>query len=485
MNVKNIIRRHGMALILMGVGASQGCSTVGLGEGDGGGDESGGEPPEGWEKNGFVVQCELDAEATPTTGETEPELITCVAQQSIEFLSTFSCGKSYGLRDTYLRAICAKTFGGAPSDYLSKKGSGWYRYLDDYPTGEFEHYHVCDVNYSFALSDEIPAATDATLLATGEYDRCSRESYCETLNEIISQWPTDGIEPDPWCNISPSGDSEAPGPWRCVGSSDDACGYAYLEANLPDPTTICPIVEPGEKDYCVIAVSEVDASNKCQDICDTEDGNYTDKYGNVVYPAAGHLTCDVFGVANTMLWASDPEAQCHNADNDLNMMNVAPFSFSADLSIDGGANASLSDDENIGLIAYRIENCVGLVCDIVIDGLELSYMMYASTYYDAERNPFPFSVDGVSIALLEPVRGTITSSTSALNPPPVVAFPSQVFEMRLYTGDVVLDGTALGAVGPLEMAVDQVTGTYDGGVLTLDIAYDTLDATMLLTLTTF
>jgi hypothetical protein len=50
---------------------------------------------------------------------------------------------------------------------------------------------------------------------------------------------------------------------------------------------------------------------------------------------------------------------------------------------------------------------------------------------------------------------------------------------------VVLDGTALGAVGPLEMAVDQVTGTYDGGVLTLDIAYDTLDATMLLTLTTF
>jgi hypothetical protein len=40
-------------------------------------------------------------------------------------------------------------------------------------------------------------------------------------------------------------------------------------------------------------------------------------------------------------------------------------------------------------------------------------------------------------------------------------------------------------MGPLYMVIDQVTGTYSGGVLTLNVGYDTVDATMLLTLTTF
>lgn len=35
------------------------------------------------------------------------------------------------------------------------------------------------------------------------------------------------------------------------------------------------------------------------------------------------------------------------------------------------------------------------------------------------------------------------------------------------------------------MRTDQVTGFYSGGVLTLNIAYETVDATMVLTLTTF
>lgn len=481
MTVKNIIRRHGMkymALIMVSVGASQGCSSVGAGDGGEGGPEE--VWPPGWESNGLVVKCELAAEPGPTTGDPAPDLVTCVAKESIEYQFDPNCNNNK-LRDTYLRVICAQTFGGAPDDYLSKGGHDWYSSLDDYPNETFEDYGSCDVNYPFGPVDEIPASSDAILLSTGQYNRCSRDSYCATLNKIIEVYPLEGLEPDPWCNVSPGGDSEAPGPWRCMESSDGACGYAYLEANLPDPTTICPIVEPDGKEYCVIAVSENDASNKCQDVCGVADLAYLEDYGNVVYPNAGQLNCTVFGSA-TMLWASDVVAQCHNIDYEIDGGNVVPFSFGADLLIDGGANASVSDDESLGFMAYRVENCVGLVCDIVIEGLELSYLMHTGTYYSDERAPFPFSVDGVSIALLEPVRGTITSSSSG---PAVVAFPSEIFVMRLYTGDVELDGVSLGAVGPLDMAIDQVTGSYSGGVLALDIAYDTLDATMLLTLTTF
>ncbi|WAS90062.1 hypothetical protein [Nannocystis punicea] len=135
--------------------------------------------------------------------------------------------------------------------------------------------------------------------------------------------------------------------------------------------------------------------------------------------------------------------------------------------------------DNLGFIDY----CVGQACDITIENFGLHYAEYTGTFYDAVDDPYPFSVDGIWISLAEPVRGTMTPSVSS---PPVVSFPSGVFWVRLSTGAVALDGTPISTFGSATVPVDQVTGIYDGGVLTLYIGYETVDATtMSLTLTTF
>lgn len=473
MNKKHVIQQfRRIGLLLMSAGMSQACSTLAT---DDGGGEGGPSYPAGWTRNGQVVTCQLAESPDPTTGEPGPqEGFTCVAKESIWNQSEPDC-LNHGLRTVYLQAMCATTFGGVPSDYLAKPVGGWIGDLDDYPTEDFDAQSFCDVTHSFDETDEIPTATDMIPLSTGQYDRCDRESYCLTLAAIISEFPTDGIEPDPWCNVSPGGESEDPAPWRCVGSSSDACGLAELPEYYPSDGPICPIVTPGGKDYCVIASSELEASTKCDDVCDKADTAYLETYG------AGYtetLHCDVFG-DETMLWVSDVLDECYNVDYEISAA-AEPFIFDSDLMIDGGANASSSS--NLGFIDYRVDNCVWPLCDITIDGLELSHALYSGTFYDDEENPYPYSVNGISIHLVEPVSGTVTSFFSS---PPVVAFPSDLFEMRLSTGDVEVDSTSLGAIGPLSMPINQVTGFYSGGVLTLDITYETVDATMVLTLTTF
>ncbi|WP_434420198.1 hypothetical protein [Nannocystis pusilla] len=160
---------------------------------------------------------------------------------------------------------------------------------------------------------------------------------------------------------------------------------------------------------------------------------------------------------------------------------VEPFHFSGDLLLDSGAHASVGSD-NLGFIDYSVENCVGQACDITINNFGLHYAEYTGTFYDAADDPYPFSVDGIWTSLAEPVRGTITPSVFSS---PVVSFPFGVFWVRLSTGAVALDGTPISSFGSVSLPIDQVAGTYSGGVLTLYIGYETVDATMSLTLTTF
>lgn len=465
-----------VSLLALGGAAVQGCSTACT-------DCTGGPPqpswPSGWEQNGEVVVCRLAGEPDPTTGAGPSEGVTCISRQSIRREHDHDC-KNHRLRNTYIKAICAKTFGGVPSDYSPGQGD-WGGLLDSYPTSGINDQGRCDVLHSFSETDEVPVATDAVLLSTGEYDRCSRDSYCETLAAIIDEFPGDGIEPNPWCNVSPGGDSQEPGPWRCVGSStygpDGACGKAILPAYAPNDGPACPVVEPGGREYCVIASSETEASEKCRDVCAKADTAFE---ANLGISYTEDLECTVFD-SNAMLWVENVISECYNADYEINNASQ-PFSFTVELEIDGGARASSYDDANLGFIDYRVDNCVGLNCDITVEGLELSYMEYRGTFSDDQHNPHPFSVDGVSIHLVEPVRGTVRSRPSG---PPEVEFPSQFFELALLTGDVTIDAVSLGPVGPITIPVTQVTGTYSGGSLALEIVYETVDATMALTLTTF
>lgn len=433
----------------------------------------GGNPwPSGWNKTGKIIKCQLAEETPPTTGDPDdPEAgFTCVAEGSLTSSYNGSCSEK-ALDPLYLQAICATTFGGVPSDYLEFPVGGWFAELDDYPTSSHDEQDFCDVNHSFTETNEDPVATDMVPLSSGQLNPCSRESYCDTLAAIIATFPSEGIPPDPWCNVSPEGDPEAPGPWLCVGSSTDACGYV----NMTQP--VCPIVEPGGKEYCVIADSESTASDKCSGICNKAHLAYQSDYGASYDP---DLDCGVFD-GNTMQWVSDVEAECFNVDYEITQASE-PFHFTASLALDSGASASSSGLRNLGFIDYDVANCVGYNCDITISGLELSHAVYSGTFYDEMEDPYPYSVDGVSLHAVGPVTGVVTAPFTS---PPTVTFPTEHFKLHLATGDVEVDSVSLGAIGPLTLPVTEVVGYYSGGILYLYITYETIDATMAITLTTF
>ena len=111
----------------------------------------------------------------------------------------------------------------------------------------------------------------------------------------------------------------------------------------------------------------------------------------------------------------------------------------------------------------------------------LSFAAYLGTFLDVNQDPFQYSVNGVSLRLLEPVRGSLT----ALGALYLVSFPSDAFEMSLSTGDVVLDSVSLGEINDLSLKIDQVSGVYSGGALILNIGYETIDSSISITLTTF
>ncbi|MCY1004302.1 hypothetical protein OV079_01715 [Nannocystis pusilla] len=118
--------------------------------------------------------------------------------------------------------------------------------VDDYPTSEFDDMNSCSVAQPFENYEEVPAATNMVPLDTGHYDQCSRESYCTTLAELIDVYPSLGLEPDPWCNLGPSGDPQADRPWSCVGSTSSACGFVYEDWGYSEEETDrCPYTKPG------------------------------------------------------------------------------------------------------------------------------------------------------------------------------------------------------------------------------------------------
>ncbi|WP_434419028.1 hypothetical protein [Nannocystis pusilla] len=481
----------GVALTLVSAGAILGCSTA-----DSPINSASWHPPDppslppGWEisdLDGRFVECRLASGTGAATGANEPPMVTCVPSISIgggHEPPDPDCF-TYGLRTEYLQAICARTFGGDPQDYEANEALDAFTDVDDYPSWEFDAMPWCSVSRSFDSLDEVPAVTSMLPLNTGHYDQCSRESYCTTRAELIAVYPSLGLEPDPWCNLGPNGDPQAERPWRCVGSSSSACGFVYEYWPTSEETTdLCPYTKPDGRNYCVIAADESAASDLCTKVCLEAHDIYLDEHGTN-YRAEGYLDCNVFD-ALTMEWVSDVKEECRNAYYDMRFddstQSIEPFHFSGDLLFDSGAHASIGSD-NLGFIDYSVENCVGQACAITIKNFGVHYREYTGTFYDAADDPYPFSVDGIWISLAEPVRGTITSSVSS---PPVVSFPSGVFWVTLSTGAVALDGAAISTFGAATLPVDQVTGTYNNGVLTLYVGYETVDATtMSLTLTTF
>lgn len=371
----------------------------------------------------------------------------------------------------YMQAICAKTFGGDPSSYEIPKN--WTTLISDYPNSLYDPRRYCDVDVDFSLLSESPAVTTQVLFPPGAYDRCDRESYCSIRAAIIDTWPGYITDPDLFrCNVAPTGDDEQPGPWVCVKSSTDACGS---KGTPPDP--LCPgNAIPGGKDFCVLASDGEEAASLCEDVCEWSNVVFAYIHGTNYDNA---VNCTVFD-PEAMIWASDPDEQCSNS-RPLSPGDLVPSEFSTSLLIDGGAYA-VSDTSDGALIDFIVDNCQGNICDITINSLFLPFTDHSGTYFDAQRNATPYTVAGVSMSLHHPVKGVVTKNTSS---PWTVAFPEANFEVTWSVNDIILDNISLGPTGRITTNIDQITGTYNAaGALTLDISYDTSDATILFSLAT-
>lgn len=384
------------------------------------------------------------------------------------------------MSDLYFQAVCAATFGGTPSDY--REQDDWKFDVSEYPTSSYDPTAYCDVSADYESIDEIPSVEPQNLIPFNltPYDRCSPTSYCETLGEIITAFPG-AAEEDPFhCNLNPSGDANKPGPWVCIGSATDACGEAAIPESFayPDPIRWCPVIGDAHTPYCVLSTSAM-ASADCESLCVFDSAKNDYILGATDYPPATHFDCDVFDAPAIMIWASDIASECRNQQPIVPSLTLSPFSFSASLTTDGGHSASLGPNGTFGLIDFAVDNCSGGYCDILVSDIFTPSLEYNGTIYDALSTPDPYVLAGVSLTLMSPVQGIVTQNVSA---PWAVEFPSGSFEVLLSADSISVDGTGF-PFSPAMMNITDVTGTYSSGVLSLDIGYETIDATMLVTLT--
>lgn len=484
---------HHTVFFVIAAATLGGCSTAANPGGD--------SWPEGWNRTGYFVKCTLAYEPIPTTGDpNDPnEGVVCVHEQSLAETNAQCGGAGETVQplpsDVYLLAICAKTFGGVPSDYVRPNVDpfDWRQMVDNYPEWGDESTNRCDVNIDVWFSNEDPVATNIEpLIATNPpdppyvpYNSCSLDSYCQMLEDVMAEFPGEGDLSDPFrCNLGPNGDVNEPRPWRCVGSSSTnsmtgACGVLW--GNHP----VCPkvwhddpLVSTDGQDLCVLADSEADASSACEDLCGAYHDLYLTFYEAWEYPPSDYIDCSVFG-PNTMTWVADPAAECDNRAQ-IDPLSVSMISYSGGLAIDGGTNAVSNSNGAVGLLDYRFENCAGSTCDVVIENIALSALTHTGNYFDVNGLPFPYSIHGIKVEMLEPLRGvrTINPASGAST----LSFSSG-FDAWVIAGDVEVNSISLGPVDPFVASVSNVSGTYTGGVLTLEVVYETVDSTIELTLT--
>lgn len=432
------------ALALLMLSAALGCSTAAE-HTTGGSSDTDGLPP--YITDGKFMTCQHK-----TTNQSH---VICIDDESVP--SGISCTDGpQGFRDTYVAAVCAHTFGGSPNDYDVS-----FVKVSDYPQAGYPETMDCAVDDDYSTLSETPSVDNVDFFPFGSYNECSEDSYCLAASALNTLY---GTEVDPYrCNDGTLG------AYRCVGSRGAACGLV-LKNGVPEVR--CPLDTKTEEEYCVLGSDPADAAAECAALC-MADHEKLWGGGNPNYPSQFWMDCDEF-YPNAMLFIYNTSQYCPNKQP-IDPAALAQAEFLVSLVTDeGGSTVSTGND---AYLAYVVDNCTPTACDIEISSVLIPYKDYTGTFHDASGAPYSWQVAGVSLDLLAPVRGTVDFRGT-------VTFPAASFELWLATGAVQFGGMPFDSIAGLNLSVDQVVGSYQNGVLTLNITYNTIDANVSISLTT-
>ncbi|MEZ5480589.1 MAG: hypothetical protein R3E95_24825 [Thiolinea sp.] len=384
------------------------------------------------------------------------------------------CENSWGQSELYLKATCAKTFGGSPEDYSDIKSANIS--VDDWPQNGQNTVHECEAGWDYNTTSETPIITNAILFhGQGQISEdCGWGEYCEWLD--AAQQSGLSVPDDPVCNTGDTEGASEPGPWRCLGSNGLACGLAIVNE---ENTQICPVESAAgaNTDICLIASTEEEASFLCEEYCNGRQGVFdVIDIENSDYLIVEDLNCNVFD-ALEMERVSDVEAECANSEVfPGDMENATPFGFTASLVTNAGGSAASSG--HYGALSYSVDTCSQGECPILISGITLVADEYIGTYLSPSGTPQEYVIEGVSVALLQPSAGVVDESSGRVH------FPSSDFHVSVHTGPTSLGGVPIPPIHGQVFAVDQVVGMYRSGILTLNVSYNTIDANASFSITT-
>jgi len=232
----------------------------------------------------------------------------------------------------------------------------------------------------------------------------------------------------------------------------------------------------GLKPSCRTATDEMDAREKCEELCGWIDC-YWENTATLNMTSWMHFDCDYFADSNPppveLAVGDDVYEICFDhgpMDHDPNtMMCTAGV---ADLYVKlTGANANSSMLG--GIMEFSVAPCpiTTPVCNITVGKLSSVSNPIQGSYDDG--TPSSFEVDKARFKLLQPVMGKLNKSTGE------VSFPNDDFYVAVSTGQTVLDATTIhSGFEDVVYVFKDVTGSWDGTQLILNLRWENDDVAL-------
>lgn len=154
-----------------------------------------------------------------------------------------------------------------------------------------------------------------------------------------------------------------------------------------------------------------------------------------------------------------------------------PKTFLATVSFTGSDGGSSSQTHVPGYVAMRTENCDNVKCDLVITAIEGSQRNYAGTYTIPGAGQMMYELEGVEFQLAEDLHGTWHFGRGS------VTFANDDAMIRIWADGLKVNGIPVPTTDLTSLiTIEQLSGTYRNGALSLTLAYPSEGSLLLISL---
>ncbi|PCC71481.1 hypothetical protein SAMN02745121_01022 [Nannocystis exedens] len=373
-------------------------------------------------------------------------------------------------RDHYVReSLCALVHGGTPGDYDDKPVLVGIEDCANPPAGVVDAYSWvgegcddCRVCGNQLAGIATYQQGNPNLPGWDEHPWCPQnyndlETFCEG-----------GEMPDPT-----EGEPEEPPPsgiWICNGSTS-TCGT--MQDNIPATWMygVCMAGNMGSPPDCVLATDVSNARDNCFDLCEEKDAALEMDAINNGWYWDNFLCGDLYNFPLPPVEATNPATQC-SGGAPMGLVDPLPFTGEAVLNFFGGAYA-LSNHLS-GVVDFSVGTCVLGICKVSLNELRLNSSDVLGVYHYVDQNnvpqSLPFTIEGLEVRTLQPAKGQLVTSTDA------ITFPTDNLYAVLSSSSTDLGANTINSgFEDRFVVIENLSGTWDGTELTLNIEWATLD----------